>query len=142
MLLTKSTEYGIRIVLYLAKVGGNGYVRIREISDHCGVPSFRLSKVAQKLTRVGLLESYTGPIGGIRLGRAADDICLLDVVRAVEGEDTFTRCVLGLKGCGDMNPCAIHEHWKEAREVILNMFEGRTLEELIDIDEIQEVQRV
>ncbi|MCH7731074.1 MAG: Rrf2 family transcriptional regulator [Candidatus Marinimicrobia bacterium] len=142
MLFTKSTEYGIRIVLHLVKVGSNGYVRIRDISNHCDVPSFRLSKVAQKLTREGLLESYTGPNGGIRLARPADSIRLLDIVRAVEGEDAFTRCVLGLEVCGDENPCDVHEHWKEAREVILNMFEGKTLEELIDIGEIQEVQGV
>ncbi len=61
MLLSKSTEYGIRIVIYLLKVGSNGYVRIQEISNHCNVPLYRLSKVAQKLTREGLLESYTGP---------------------------------------------------------------------------------
>ncbi|MCH8010709.1 MAG: Rrf2 family transcriptional regulator [Candidatus Marinimicrobia bacterium] len=142
MLFTKTTEYGIRIVLHLVKFGGNDYMRIQDISDICGVPPFRLSKVAQKLTREGLLESYTGPNGGIRLTRPVDDIRLLDVIRALEGEDVFTRCVLGLEGCGDENPCAIHEHWKEAREVILNMFEGKTVEELIDIDEIQEVQGI
>lgn len=139
MLLTKSTEYGISIVLHLVKFGEKGYVRIQDISDHCGIPTIRLSKVAQILTREGILESYTGPNGGIRLAMPSDDIHLLDVVRTVEGEDAFTRCVLGLENCGDENPCAVHEHWKEARKVIMNMFEGKTLGELIDIDKIQEV---
>ena len=139
MLLSKSTEYGIRIVIYLLKVGSNGYVRIQEISNHCNVPLYRLSKVAQKLTREGLLESYTGPNGGVRLAKTADNIHLLNVVRAVDGDDAFSRCVLGLENCNDEKPCAIHEHWREARDVILNMFESKTLRDLIDIDKIQEV---
>ena len=139
MLLTKSAEYGISIVLHLAKIGESGYVRIQDISDECGVSAIRLSKVAQILTREGLLESYTGPNGGIRLTRPANDICLLDVVKAIEGERAFTRCVLGWENCGDENPCAVHEHWRRAREVIMNMFEDTTLRELIDLDKIQEV---
>ncbi|MDP6736373.1 MAG: Rrf2 family transcriptional regulator, partial [Nitrospinaceae bacterium] len=81
-------------------------------------------------------ESYTGPNGGIRLTRPANDICLLDVVKAIEGERAFTRCVLGWENCGDENPCAVHEHWRKAREVIMNMFEDKTLGELIDLDKI------
>ncbi|MCH7612827.1 MAG: Rrf2 family transcriptional regulator [Candidatus Marinimicrobia bacterium] len=142
MLLAKSTENAIQLIIYLIRHADNDYIRVKEIAEQCNISFFILSKIAQKMIKAGILESYTGPNGGIKLVKNPSDIQLIDVVQSIEGTDVLDKCILGFEHCGEMNPCAVHQHWKEAREVILNMFEGKTLKEIIDIDELKEVYSV
>jgi Rrf2 family protein len=54
-------------------------------------PSY-LTKQLQQLTQAGLVSSVPGPHGGFRLARALEDITLLDVVEAIEGDFKVFNC--------------------------------------------------
>jgi Rrf2 family protein len=56
------------------------------------LPTPYLAKALQALTRAGLVSSQTGRRGGYRLARSADEITLLDIVLAVEGDEPAFRC--------------------------------------------------
>lgn len=127
MLLSKSCEYGIRASLYLASLEREGYVSIREISERLDLSFPFLTKIFQKLTQAGLMESLRGPHGGIALAKPADQIRLFDLVVAIDGPELFEECVLGLPGCGVRKPCPIHERWAAERERLAEMFETTTL---------------
>ena len=127
MLLSRSAEYGLRAALYLASLEQSGFVSIRDISDHLGLSFHFLTKIFQKLTRAGLLHSYRGPNGGVVLAKPASEITLKDVVVAVDGEELFTSCILGLPGCGDPAPCPLHHRWEVERRRLGDMLEGLTL---------------
>lgn len=127
MLLSKSCEYGIRASLYLASLEREGYVSIREISERLDLSFPFLTKIFQKLTQAGLMESLRGPHGGIALAKPADQIRLLDLVVAIDGPELFEECVLGLPGCGVDKPCPIHERWAAERDRLARMFEHTTL---------------
>ena len=63
-LLTKSCVYGLRATLYVASFcGERHFVPIREISEKLGLSFHFLTKILQKLTEAGLMESYRGPSG-------------------------------------------------------------------------------
>lgn len=130
MLLSKSCVYGLRAALYLAARDDNEYVPIREMSDKLEISFHFLTKILQQLTGEGMLESYKGPNGGVRLTRSGEDISLMEVVMAIDGDYMLTECALGLPGCGVMKPCPIHEKWAETRDGIRNMLESTTLTEL------------
>ena len=49
-----------------------------------------------------------------------------------EGPDIFDGCVLGIGECGEDNPCCIHNHWKEIKAKVLEVFQEKTLEEVVD----------
>lgn len=142
MLLAKSTKNAIQLIIYLIRHADNDYIRVKEIAKNCNISFYILSKIAQRMIKAGILESYTGPNGGIKLGKNPSDIRLIDIVQAIEGKDVLNKCILGLEHCGEENPCAVHKHWKEAREVIMSMFEDKTVEELIDINELKEALSV
>lgn len=129
-LLSKSTEYGLRAMLYVAARPDRAYVPIREISDELGISFHFLTKTLQKLTRKGLLVSYRGPGGGVALSRRPDRIALMDVVLAVEETDLFTSCILGLAGCGEKKPCPLHKQWARERSGLETMFRRTTLAKL------------
>ena len=130
MLLSKSCVYGLRASLYLAAKDSDGYIPIRQMSDKLEISFHFLTKILQQLTSEGILESYKGPNGGVRLKRSGEDISLMEIVLAIDGDYMLTECALGLPGCGVMKPCPIHEKWAETRDNIKNMLETTTLSEL------------
>ena len=129
MLLSKSCVYGLRASLYLS-AKQDEYISIREISEKLDISFHFLTKILQQLTADGLMESYKGPNGGIRLSPKGRKAALLDIVIAIDGPELFTQCALGLPGCGSEDPCPLHESWLGTRTAISNMLEKTSLEEI------------
>jgi Rrf2 family transcriptional regulator, iron-sulfur cluster assembly transcription factor len=130
MLLSKTCEYGVRAMLHLAAESPDSYRPVRAISDELNISFHFLTKIFQQLSRAGLLMSYRGPNGGVRLARDASDITLKEIVEAIEGPELFTECVLGLPDCGSDRPCPLHHSWAVVRGELVHMLEGRTLDKL------------
>lgn len=130
MLLNKTSEYGIRAMLYLAQAGGDGYISAGDIGKHLNISAHFLTKIMQQLTAAGLVKSYRGPNGGLAIAREPASISVRDVYVALEGDSLFTECVLGLPGCGNRKPCPFHDRWAEARERISGMMGDQTLADL------------
>jgi len=134
MLFRKSTEYAIRLVLFLYQNGSDKYIRIREISDVCDISYFKLGKVSQTLLKSGILDTYTGPNGGIKLSRKASDIRLIDIVGAMGEDDILDKCVLGIGPCDEENPCALHNQMKDVKKTIMTMYRKKTIDQLFDFE--------
>jgi Rrf2 family protein len=132
-MLSKSCEYGLRATLYLSTVEAEGYVPIGTISDELDISFAFLTKIFQKLNDAGLLESKRGPKGGVSLTRPADSVTLYEIVVAIDGDDLFEQCVLGLPGCGEAEPCPLHDHWSEEKTRIEDVFRSTTLSELPEV---------
>lgn len=132
MLLSKSCVYGLRAALYLASQNNGEYVPIRQMSDKLDISFHFLTKILQELSAAGLMESYKGPNGGVRLTKAGTEISLIEIVIAIDGPDLLTECALGLPGCGVEKPCPLHDTWAKTRDSIREMLEGTTLVELAE----------
>ena len=148
MLLSKSCEYGLRAMLYLSTQAEpdeedathsgpsapvHAYVSLQTVSDDLGIGLSYLTKVCQQLNEAGLLTSKRGRGGGIALTRPSDAIPLYDIVVAIDGDDLFEECVLGLPGCGEAEPCPLHDHWTEERERMRTTFQNTTLAEVPNV---------
>lgn len=136
-MLSKSCEYGLRAALYLASLHQTGYVSISTISDELDISFPFLTKIFQKLNDAGLLNSRRGPKGGVALTKNADEISLYEIVVAIDGDELFTECVLGLPGCGEAVPCPLHDQWAEERDRVERLFKRSTL---ADLDELPNVR--
>jgi Rrf2 family transcriptional regulator, iron-sulfur cluster assembly transcription factor len=76
----------VSIVLDVAfHAGRGGTVPAGDIAERLGEARRGIEPVLQALSRAGLLGSTRGPKGGYRLGRAARDMRLSEVVEAVSG---------------------------------------------------------
>ncbi|MDZ7721085.1 MAG: Rrf2 family transcriptional regulator [Balneolaceae bacterium] len=131
MLLSKSCVYGLRASLYLASRENGEYIPIRKMSGKLEISFHFLTKILQQLTAEGLMESFKGPNGGVRLSKDGTEIPLMDIVLAIDGPQLLTECALGLPGCGTKNPCPLHDKWAETRDSIREMLEETTLTELV-----------
>ena len=129
MLLSKRCEYGLRALMYLAATSPEGYVSLRDISEELGLSFPFLGKIFQRLNDAGLTTSRRGPNGGVSLARDPEAVTLHEVVAALDGEELFTECVLGLPGCGAEAPCPLHDAWVRRRDQIELLFRRATLAE-------------
>lgn len=130
MLLNKTSEYGIRAMLYLAQAGGDGYISAGDIGRDLDISAHFLTKIMQQLTEAGLVKSYRGPNGGLALARDPESISVREVYVALEGDALFNECVLGLPGCGNRKPCPFHDQWATARDRINRMMSEQSLNDL------------
>jgi len=71
----------------------------REAASVLDVSEAHLAKVLQRLAKEGLVRSARGPKGGFALARPAEEISLLNVYEAIEGQYTDAACLLGRPVC-------------------------------------------
>ena len=130
--LSNTSIYAIRALIYMMDSGTDGPVSVGEMSEKLKISFHFLTKILQKLTKAGLLESRRGPAGGISFEKSPERIFLADLVRIIEGDDFFDKCLLGLPGCGKMAPCPVHDFWKLNRGEMRKRFETISIYSLKD----------
>lgn len=130
VVFSRQCEYALQAVLYLALRPKGELVSMNELTRRLGTPHHFVAKILQNLTNKRLLVSQKGPSGGFALSKAADKISLLEIVKAIDGDEFNTRCVLGFPECGGKNPCAVHDQWAGLREGIFKMMTHKSIAEL------------
>lgn len=119
--LSQTSKYGIRALLYMViNPRKEEFISIGEVSKELDLSFHFLTKIFRQLTANGILYSYRGPSGGVAFAKPADKIMLVDIVKALEGEDYFDHCLLGLPNCGTAKPCPVHDYWKNVKNDIHN----------------------
>ena len=116
-MFSKRCEYGIRATILIAgeSLKGNR-VSLKVISEMIGSPVAFTAKILQSLTNEGILVSRKGPNGGFEIPvEALEAINLHKIVLALDGDQIYSGCGLGLLECSEDHPCPIHDHFKLVR---------------------------
>lgn len=129
--LTKTGLHAVRAMAALAKLPPDTYAGAARIAAEIGAPPNYLAKLLQTLSREGLVRSQKGLGGGFCLARDPSKIALLDVVEPIEQVSRWSGCVLGWRDCSDLEPCAIHDRWKQVRTTYLRMLSQTTIADLL-----------
>jgi len=130
-MISKSCQYGIRAVVYLAAYSNSSQrLNVKQIAAEIGAPEAFTAKLLQQLNKANVVTSLKGPYGGFYLTEAQTKNSLLDVVAEIDGLDVFYGCGLGLQQCSELNPCPMHEHYKELRTRMLETFKKTAIHSL------------
>ncbi|HEV3047606.1 MAG TPA: Rrf2 family transcriptional regulator [Solirubrobacteraceae bacterium] len=92
MFSTKA-EYGVRVMVELARRAGEDPVPLAEIAAHDGLPLAYLEHLVARLRKAGLVDSRRGSRGGYMLARPAAEITMAEVVAALEGAIAPIECI-------------------------------------------------
>lgn len=131
MRLTRQTNYAIRILMYCAANHGR-LSRIPEIASAYTVSELFLFKILQPLVEAGLVETVRGRNGGVRLGRPATDITLLEVVRVTEDNFSMAECFdSDAAECPLIDSCALNEALRKALGAFFDVLDGYTIDMLV-----------
>jgi Rrf2 family protein len=131
MQLTRSGEYGLRGLLYLAKQPSEKVALVSEISREQNIPETFLAKIFQRLSKAGLLRSIRGANGGFSLGKPANEITMREIIEAIEGPIALNRCLLREGECEEQKVCPLHPIWEEVQQRFLEILDRTTMEDLI-----------
>lgn len=122
MQLTQHTDFGLRLLIVLARSDG-GSVSLPGFAADQGLSYNHIAKVAQALARAGFVTSQRGRSGGVSLARPAADITLGEVVRAMEPSLRLADCA----SCGLRSDCLTSSVLAEALNAFLGVLDGTTL---------------
>src|SRR5438309_8477294 len=93
MMFSTKAEYGVRVMVELAKHAGEEPVPLAEIAATDGLPLAYLEHLVARLRKAGLVSSKRGARGGYLLARPAAEITMAEVVEALEGAIAPIECI-------------------------------------------------
>lgn len=133
-MFSKACEYGIKASLFIAEQSRQGErVSLKQIAEAIDSPTAFTAKILQQLSRNKLVRSVKGPSGGYEIDRLQQQLIqLADIVKAIDGDQVYRGCGLGLKECNEARPCPVHQDFKEIRERLRKMLETTSLQQLAD----------
>ena len=130
MRLSKRTEYGLRAVVQLARLGPKSFVQSKDLAQQGELPNKFLEAILLALRRGGFLESKVGSGGGYRLSRPPREIRVGELIRRLEGRLTVAE----EKPAPDDSPgeIAVHILNDKLTEATNDVLDAMTLEQLME----------
>lgn len=130
MRLTRQSNYAIRTLIYCA-VNAPGLSRVADIAKAHGISELFLFKLIKPLVEAGLIETVRGRKGGIKLGRPADDITLLDTIRLTEENFAMAECFEDADvTCPLVDMCDVNTALREALGAFFEVLDTYTIADL------------
>lgn len=144
MMFSTRAEYGVRVMVALAREDANGKPSsLAQIADANGLPFAYLEHLAARLKKAELIDSRRGPRGGYLLARPAAEISMAEIVAALEGDIAPIDCISSSEG-GDVicqhegeagEPCPTKLLWTRVRGSIVRTLTEMTLADLVEENE-------
>jgi len=148
MMFSTKAEYGVRVMVDLARRGSDDPVPLAEIADHEGLPLAYLEHLVARLRRAGLVDSRRGAHGGYLLAREPAQITMAEVVEALEGAIAPIECISsapdGTTVCTRESDadhvCTTKLLWTRVRGSIIETLQQTTLAELVPAPALIELE--
>jgi len=135
MKITSQEEYGLRVLLRIAKCREREGMTIQALSFAEGLSTPYVAKLTRMLRLAGYINSTPGNKGGYVLSRPAVQININQVLKILGGslfEKSFCEDYSGiLKFCTNSVDCSIRSLWQMVQITIDNLLDKITLEDLI-----------
>ncbi|MGN6721297.1 MAG: RrF2 family transcriptional regulator [Marmoricola sp.] len=133
MRVSTKSDYALRALIEIATREASGErsaVSAEELGRAQDIPHGFLQAILADLRRAGIVVSQRGQAGGWRLARAASDVSVADVIRAVDGP---LVSVYGLRPEAvsySGNAEVLQRVWIAARTSLRDVFEAVSIEAL------------
>ena len=135
MKISAQDEYGLRILLQIARSEPEEGLSITQLSEVEGLSNAYIAKLTRTLRMAGFISSTRGQKGGYVLAKPVDEIIIKDVLDALGGalfEEGFCREYTGgLKLCTNSVDCSVRSLWQMVQMAVDRVLEKVTLEDLI-----------
>ncbi len=126
-------EYGVRVMVDLARHYGQGPRSLSDISLEEQLPLPYLEQLVKLLRDKGLISSTRGAHGGYQLNREPASIRMSEIIRVLEGPIAPMICAADGEMdliCGRVEHCSTQYLWARLRDVIIQTLDQMTLAEL------------
>jgi len=128
MQLSKSSQYAIRILAYMADHQDSDLMNATHLSETLLIPYKFLTKIMTELVKAKLIISIRGREGGYTFAKSPSQIIINEILDIFHDTIKDEQCVLGIGFCNGMCKCALHDQWMEPKILMQKMFRESTLE--------------
>lgn len=136
MKITAQEEYGLRILLRIARQDQKTGVTIPVISESEGISTAYVAKLTRLLRIAGYINSTPGNKGGYVLAQPADQVNINQVMKVLGGalfSKKFCEEYPGtLKLCTNSIDCSIRSLWQMIQLTVDQLLDRVTLQDLIN----------
>lgn len=130
-MLSLTCKTGIKAVIYLAsKFDAGEKAGIKEIAEFINASEHTVGKVLQTLVKEQVICSSKGPNGGFYIIEKQIRQPIINIVMAIDGENLFEECGLGLSKCSASHPCPLHNDYKIIRDKFKQMCQEKKVNDL------------
>lgn len=131
MLFTRECDYSVRILRALS----NGEVsNVQTIAEKEDLTVAITYKLARKLEKSGLLQSYRGVNGGYALAKSPNELTLFDVFSRIDANLLITECIEHGYICtmnSETKPCGVHQEFCRIQQIVNRELKEKKLSDLV-----------
>ncbi|RLA15686.1 MAG: Fe-S cluster assembly transcriptional regulator IscR [Gammaproteobacteria bacterium] len=140
MRLSTKSRYAVTSLLDMVMHSDQGPVSLADISVRQGISLSYLEQLFAKMRRNKLVASTRGPGGGYSLQNSPEDVCIADVINAVDEKMNVTNKDV-MDGSTNFEPCLTEQLWEELSEQIQNYLTTISLADMMQNNEVVELSR-
>lgn len=132
MKISTKGRYALRVMIDLAENNNGSYIPLRDIARRQELSEKYLETIIPALTRAGFLEGLRGKGGGYRLTKPAAQYDVASILQLTEGSLAPVACLESEHNtCPRISQCKTLPMWEGFYKLILEYFQGITLEDLV-----------
>ena len=129
MKLTKSTDYALRLLIYLAEQ--SHLVTMKALSVQLHIPYDNLTKIVQKLAKYQFVYTEQGKYGGVMMNKCASMISLQDIIALIDGPTQLSECQQNPQSCGLSCTCQLKHVFGNLEYKINQLFNQITIKDVM-----------
>ena len=137
MKITTYTDFGIRVLMYLATLPVDERTSTAAIADIYQASRNHMAKVIAQLSALGYIASSRGKYGGIRLSKPAANINIGQLVRELEVNLTGVDC--GASQCNLVTCCELKKILQTGMNAFLLTLDQYHLSDLINNQDLRQI---
>jgi Rrf2 family iron-sulfur cluster assembly transcriptional regulator len=136
MRLSTKSRYAVTSLLDMVMHSEQGPVSLGDISIRQGISLSYLEQLFAKMRRNKLVVSTRGPGGGYSLDGSPAEVCIADVIKAVDEVMQITNKDV-LEGSTDYEPCLTEQLWEELSEQIEDYLTTISLADMMEKEDVR-----
>ncbi len=139
MKITAQEEYGLRILIRVARCKDTAGMSIPQLSEAEGLSSHYVAKLTRILRMAGFINSTPGHKGGYVLSRPSKEIAIRGVLEALGGvlfDKRFCQSHSGtMRLCTNSVDCSARSLWQMIQYTVDQLLDRITLHELVNTED-------
>lgn len=130
MKLSKSADFALRTVIYLAQNHGANPMPV--LSEVLHIPYNNLIKIVQKLRYADVVAAKQGKSGGVFLKQSPDSITIRQIVDVIDGPTRLSECLANEQFCKLSSCCVLQGVLATLQSNINGMLETVTIGSILE----------
>ena len=133
MKISTKGRYALRMLLELAAHHDEGFISLKDISEHQNISKKYLEQIVPMLNKSGILRTNRGNRGGYMLAKHPNECTVGDVLRATEGSLAPVSCLeYEVNDCPRAAFCPTLFVWEGLNKAVSDYLDSITVQDMLD----------